>query len=148
MTKNNWFFIILIFLIDNIHNKNDQIDDLIENYELKYEKYLKKFIKNYLKENDLLENERLIGPGEMKKIFIDIMLEGTSIDNVDEYTKEMNEELARIFIPKYYQRKKEIKGKDIYDLFDYNEIKQKYYQLCGEIPFFEEDNVSNYNDDL
>ena len=149
MKKKISFFIIIIVLIVNIYNKNDDIDDLIENYDLKYEEYLKNFIKNYLKENDLLENERLIGPGEMKKIFIDIMMEGISIDDVDEYTKEMNEELARIFIPKYYSKKKEIRGKDIYDLIDINEIKQKYYQLNGEIPFIEDDDNDNiYNNDL
>ena len=149
MKKNISFFIIINVLIVNILNKNDDIDDLIENYDLKYEEYLKNFIKNYLKENDLLENERLIGPGEMKKIFIDIMMEGISIDDVDEYTKEMNEELARIFISKYYSKKKEIRGKDIYDLIDINEIKQKYYQLNGEIPFIEDDDNDNiYNNDL
>ena len=142
------FFIIITVSIVNILNKNDDIDDLIEKYDLKYEEYLKNYIKNYLKENDLLENERLIGPGEMKKIFIDILLEGTSINDVDEYTKEMNEELARLFIPKYYHRKKEIRGKDIYDLIDINEIKQKYYQLNGEIPFFEDDDENIYNNDL
>ena len=149
MKKNISFFIIINVLIVNILNKNDDIDDLIENYDLKYEEYLKNFIKNYLKENDLLENERLIGPGEMKKIFIDILMEGISIDDVDEYTKEMNEELARIFISKYYSKKKEIRGKDIYDLIDINEIKQKYYQLNGEIPFIEDDDNENiYNNDL
>ena len=85
----------------------------------------------------------------MRKIFIDIMLRGASIDEVDDYTREMNEELARIFLKKYYKKRKEIRGKDIYGLINLNEIEQKYYQLNGEIPFFDEDDDFNpYADDL
>ena len=73
-----------------------------------------------------------------------MMLEGASIDKVDEYTREINLELARIFVEKYYKKRKEIRGKDIYDLININEITQKYYQLNGEIPIYDDDDDEGY----
>ena len=146
----NYFIFFYIFaLLIQFHNNNDYIDDILENYDLRYEESLKKFLKNYLIEKNLLESEKLIKPDEFKKIFIDMMLEGTSPDEVDDYANAMNEELAGIFIHKYYKRKKEIRGKDIYDLINTKEIMEKSYQLNGEMPFYDEDDdFGNFNDDL
>ena len=146
---NKYFISVYILsLLIHFQNNNDYIDDLLENYDLKYEESLKNFLKNYLIEKKLLESDELIKPDEFKQIFIDMMLEGTPPDEVDDYANGMNEELARIFIQKYYKRKKEIRGKDIYDLINIKEIKDKLYQLNGEIPFYDEDDFGNYNNDL
>ena len=75
-----------------------------------------------------------------------MMLEGSSIDEVDDYTQDITKELANIFIKKYYKKKKEIRGKDIYDLININEITQKYYQLNGEIPIYDDDDDGYFND--
>ena len=143
--KNKYIYIYIIFsLILQFECMNDDdIDEIIKNYDLKYEESLRKFLKNYLIENNLLTNDRLIEPDEMKKIFFEIMLEGGNVEEIDDYTKYIYEELTRIFINKYYKRKKIIRGKDIYDLIDINEISQKYYQLNGEIPFYDEDDDIN-----
>ena len=140
--------IFLLLIIYSICKDDDNIDEIIENYDLKYEESLRKFLKNYLIENNLFDSDRLIEPEEMKKIFLDIMLEGNSIDEVDDYTKEINEELANIFIKKYYKSNKIIRGKDIYDLINFNEISLKYYQLNGEIPIYDDEDGNNFNDDL
>ena len=149
MSKFLIYFYIFSLLIQ-FQKNNDYIDDILENYDLKYEESLKNFLKNYLIEVNLLDSEELVKPDEFKKIFINMMLEGASPDEVDDYANGMNEELARIFIHKYYKRKKEIKGKDIYDLINIKEIMEKYYQLNGEIPIYDEDDddFGSYNNDL
>ena len=146
---NKYFYLYILFsIIIQLKCMNDDLEDIIDNYDLKYEEHLRKFLKNYLINNNLWENEREIKPDEMKKIFFDVLLEGASPDEIDDFTKYAYDELTNIFIKKYYRRKKIIKGKDIYDLIDINEISQKYYQLNGEIPYFdEEDDVYN-NEDL
>ena len=147
MTK---FFVIYIILsiISQFKCMNDDLEEIIENYDLKYEEYKRKFLKNYLIQNNLWESERTIGQDEMKKIFYDLILEGASPDDIDDYIKYIYDELTYIFIKKYYKRKKVIKGKDIFDLININEISQKYYQLNGEIPYYDEDDDIYNNEDL
>ena len=83
----------------------------------------------------------------MKKIFIDIMEQGVSKEEINDNIKYINEELANVFVNKYYKKRKEIKGKDIIDLININDINQKYYQLIGEIPFFDEED-NDFDSDL
>ena len=147
--KKIYILIYAFTLLISSQSINDYIDDLIENYDLRYEESLKNHLKKYLIEHNLYESEKLVEPDELRKIFINMMYEGASIDEVDDFTKDMNEELARIFIKKYYKRKKEIRGKDIYDLININEIMQKYYQLNGEMPIYDEDDdFGKYNNNL
>ena len=150
MKKYNIFlFILNILLLYSLCKEDDYIDEIIENYEIKYEESFRKFLKGYLKEKNLLESDRLIEPKEMKKIFIDIMFEGTTLEEADDFTKEINEELSRIFIKKYYKKNTIIRGKDIYDLINIKEIQEKYYQLNGELPIYDdEDNGDLFNNDL
>ena len=144
---NKIFFVFhLLSIFFMIKSKQEYIDELIENYDKKYEESLKNYLKKYLIENNLFESDKIIKPEEFKKIFIKMMLEGSSIDEVDDYTREITKELANIFIEKYYKKKKEIRGKDIYDLININDITQKYYQLNGEIPIYDDDNDGYFND--
>ena len=83
----------------------------------------------------------------MKKIFLDVILEGAEFDELDAYSKSLYEELAKIFIEKYYKERNEIKGKDIYDLIDINEIIHKYYLLNGENPIYDDDFDDDFFDD-
>ena len=147
--KNHYIFFYILSLLLGSYSNNDNIEDIIENYDLKYEESLQNYMRNYLIEKKLFKSDRIIEPNELKKIFIDILLEGASIDDVDDYTKDLNEELSNIFIKKYFKRKKEIRGKDIYDLIKINEIREKYYQLNGEIPIYDdEDDFGDFNNDL
>ena len=152
MNKNYLFFIfiILLYILPLFFSKSNYIDDFLEDFDIKYENTLKKYLKKYLKKNNLFDSDKIIEPEELKKIFIDVMLEEVPLDEIDNNTKEIYEELGRIFIDKYYKNKKIIKGKDIYDLFNIKDITQKFYELNGEIPIYDddyEDIIDDYDDD-
>ena len=139
--------IILSLLSLLIQCKRNYIEDYIDDYDIKFEENIKKFLKKYLIKNNLFQSDRTIERKEMKKIFIDVMLEGAPIDEVDEYTKELYEELARIFLDIYYNQRIEIKGMDIYELMDIKAISKKLYELNGEIPIYDFDNDDDVIDD-
>ena len=138
------FFILFSILIKTKGNSDNILDDEFD-LNLKYEESLRSYIKTYLTKNKLIESDRTIKKEEMKKIFIDIMEQGVS--EINDNIKYINEELANIFVNKYYKKRKEIKGKDIIDLININDINQKYYQLIGEIPFFDEED-NDFGSDL
>ena len=133
-------------LIKTKGNSDNILDDEFD-LNLKYEESLRSYIKTYLTKNKLIESDRTIKKEEMKKIFIDIMEQGVSKEEINDNIKYINEELANVFVNKYYKKRKEIKGKDIIDLININDINQKYYQLIGEIPFFDEED-NDFDSDL
>ena len=138
--------IFIIFLsISLIKSKTNLIDDVLDDYDIKYEEYLKKFFINYLNNNNLISSDKLITENEMKKIIVDIMLEGLSPSEIEENILMLYKELADIFIEKYYKEKKEIKGKDLINIIDIKELMQKYYELNGESPIYDDDYI--FNDD-
>ncbi len=140
------FFILFSILIESKGNSDNILDDDFD-LNLKYEESFRSYIKTYLTKNKLIESDRIIKKEELKKIFIDIMEQGASEEEINDNMKYINEELANIFVNKYYKKRKEIKGKDIIDLININDINQKYYQLIGEIPFFDEED-NNFDSDL
>ena len=138
--------IFIIFLsISLIKSKTNLIDDVLDDYDIKYEEYLKKFFLNYLNNNNLISSDKLITENEMKKIIVDIMLEGLSPSEIEENILMLYKELADIFIEKYYKEKKDIKGKDLINIINIKELMQKYYELNGESPIYDDDYI--FNDD-
>ena len=138
--------IFIIFLsISLIKSKTNLIDDVLDDYDIKYEEYLKKFFLNYLNNNNLISSDKLITENEMKKIIVDIMLEGLSPSEIEENILMLYKELADIFIEKYYKEKKDIKGKDLINIINIKELMQKYYELIGESPIYDDDYI--FNDD-
>ena len=99
--------------------------------------YFKSSLKEYLIENKLFESERVIEPDELKKIFLDVITDDGP-DNSPENMRKSLYELAEYFIERYYNDKKQIRGKDIYDLFDINDISAKFSDIVG--------NTLDYND--
>ena len=92
----------------------------------------------------------VITENEMKKIIVDIMLEGLSPSEIEENILMLYKELADIFIEKYYiekkkKKKKDIKGKDLINIINIKELMQKYYELNGESPIYDDDYI--FNDD-
>ena len=145
MSKINIILIIFILFL-NVHlitNKVNSIDDYLDDIDIKYEEYLKKFFLNYLKNNNLISSEQFIQKNEMKKIIVDILLEGTSSSDIEENTLMAYNELADIFIEKYYKEKKFIKGKDLINIINIKELIQKYYELNGESPIYDDDYIFN-----
>ena len=134
-----YFLFIIQLLLSIFQCKSNYVDDFLDDYDLIYAKNLKKSLKKYLIKNNLFDNNRLVKPDEMKKIFIDVLLEGVSLEEIDDFTRHIYEELATIFIEKYYKERNQIKGKDIYELININEVMEKYYQLNGEMPLFDDD---------
>ena len=146
MVKLNIFSLIIILSnITFIITKTNLIDDVLDDYDIKYEEYLNKFFLNYLDSNNLIESDQLISQSYMKKIIVDIMLEGLSPNEVEENILTMYNDLADIFIEKYYKERKEIKGKDLINIINIKELMQKYYELNGESPIYDDDYI--FNDD-
>ena len=135
-----YLIIILLYIID-INCKTNLVDDVLDDYDIKYEEYLKNFFLNYLENNDLISSDKLITEDDMKKIIIDIMLEGLSPNEVEENILTLYKDLADILIQKYYKEKKEIKGKDLINIINIKELMQTYYELNGESPIYDDDYI-------
>ena len=148
MSQKNTNLLIFILLLINlplITTKTNSLDDYLDDIDIKYEEYLKKFFLNYLNNNNLISSDKLITENEMKKIIVDIMLEGLSPSEIEENILMLYKELADIFIEKYYKEKKDIKGKDLINIINIKELMQKYYELNGESPIYDDDYI--FNDD-
>ena len=103
-------------------------------------------LKEYLEVKDLYNSDRIIEPSEMKRIFFDVINEGDS-DNTPVYLRKIFGELTEYFVKKYYNENKEIRGKDIYNLFDINEITKKFEDIAIQNnPLF--NNYNKEDDDL
>ena len=124
MLKNIFILIILLSFLSLL-----KADDLIyDNYD--EDQYFKELIKDYLIKKNLWESEKLIQPDEIRKIFIDIINEGEEYKN--NKLKIAFDEVINYFIDKYYKEKKEIKGKDLYELININEVHLKFDELIKD----------------
>ena len=135
------YLILLLLYIIDINCKTNLVDDVLDDYDIKYEEYLKKFFLNYLENNDLISSDKLVTEDDMKKIIIDIMLEGLSPNEIEENILTLYKDLADILIQKYYKEKKEIKGKDLINIINIKELMQTYYELNGESPIYDDDYI-------
>ena len=121
MLKNLFLLIVLLSFLSLL-----KADDLFyDNYD--EDQNFKELIKDYLLEKNLWENDKLINPDEIRKIFIDIINEGEEYKS--QKLKNAFDEVINYFIDKYYKEKKEIKGKDLYELININEVHLKFDEL-------------------
>ena len=123
--------------------EEEMIDDLYDSYDDVAE--FKKSLKEYLVKNNLFDSDKLIERKEMEKIFLDVIL-NRSLEGIPDYLKEIIDYLTKHFLDKYYKKKKEIKGKDIYELIDILAISRKFEQLTGSSEYddYEEE---DYNEE-
>ena len=98
--------------------------------------YFKESLKDYLIKNKLLSSDREIQPIEMKKIFFEIVTEGGPESSPPQLRKSFDI-LADFFIEKYYNENKLIKGKDIYNLIDIDEIYNKFGEIIAMNPLYD-----------
>ena len=79
-------FLLLIYisLISIITSRENLIDDVLDDYDIKYEEHLQQFFLNYLENNNLIKSEQKINQEDIKKIIVDIMLEGLSPDEIED----------------------------------------------------------------
>ena len=144
----NYFLLFSLILIFKLYvcKKKDFKEKKLEEKDNEEIINFKAALKEYLEVNDLYNSDRIIKPSEMKRIFFEVINEGDS-DNTPVYLRKIFGDLTEYFVKKYYNEKKEIKGKDIYNLFDINDITKKFEQIAIENnPLF--NNYNKEDDDL
>jgi len=93
------------------------------------EKYFKEALTEFLVKHKLLNSTRIIKQKEMKKIFLDIMAY-TDPDGYYDF-EFLFKDATKYFVDLYYRKYKEIRGKDIINLIDLNEISKKINEISG-----------------
>ena len=152
MSKNIFFICFYIIILLNITlSKCEEIpegEDNNNDYDDGYsEDYFKESLKKYLVERNLFESEEPVSKEQMKKIFLEVITEG-DYESSSEYFGGIFNELADYFVDSYFVNRKEIKGKEIYDLININHISDKFEQMLGNNPHFvNDDNSTNVNDE-
>ena len=136
-----FLFLLLIYIsksedISPEENMEDNEDYDYDDYD--GEHYFKESLKEYLIEKKLFDSERAIQRDELKKIFLDVITEGDP-ESPPEMLNGIFQDLTEYFVNAYYKDRKEIKGKQLYDLFDINEISMKFEQMMGNSPYYEEE---------
>ena len=147
----NWiilpFFLYFFYSVLAKNTQNEDYEDFsYDNYD--GNQYFKEIVKDYLIEKKLWKSDKLIQPEELRTIFMDIIMDGEEYK--ENKLKETFEKLADYFINKYYEDKKTIRGKDIYDLIEMSEISLKFEELIEnnkyDIEYEDEDiNYDNMN---
>ena len=151
---NIYFFLFLILSIiflskseETPDPKKEKDDNNNETFEEDGDLYFKKTLKDYLVEKNLFDSDRIIEPDEMKKIFLESVTEGDAESSAD-YFGGIFIELADHFVNEYYKERKEIRGKDIYNLIELDPISKKFEQLMNDNSKYNgaDDNKENNND--
>ena len=109
--------------------------------------YFKNYFKEYLVKRKLFNSNKVVKPEEIKKIILEI-LSGSDEEHPIEQVGDALNQLCDYFINIYYKDKKEIRGKEIYNLIDINAIFKRLEQMMG---FGEKDKKKEFNlnkDDL
>ena len=155
MKKTNFYFFLLLILSiiflskseETPDQKKEKDDNNNETFEEDGDLYFKKTLKDYLVEKNLFDSDRIIEPDEMKKIFLESVTEGDAESSAD-YFGGIFIELADHFVNEYYKERKEIRGKDIYNLIELDPISKKFEQLMNDNSKYNgaDDNKENNND--
>ena len=152
--KKEIIYLLLLFLIillvkcydydyEMIHYDDEEEDDYDEDDG--YESF-RKTLREYLTENNLIDSDKLIKPKRLKRIFLETVGD-TDVEGVPQKIKDIYDQMADFFIEKYYTKKKEIKGKDIFKLFNFNEISMKLNELIQANPYYGEEDDDKLKDD-
>ena len=132
MLRKNYFILIVITIIIFIKCENKTKSDKNNYFEDTHS--FKDFLKEYLTEEKLINSERIIDRKEMEKIFIDILTEKDA-SYIPEFLKKILDKLSVYFLDKYYKKKKIIRGKDLYQLINMEEISTKFQQISSNPDF-------------
>ena len=122
------FSFILIIRCEEEEEEEEDDDNEIPYDFLEGEKYFKKNLKDYLIDSELYKSDRIIEREELEMIFIEIISDGDP-NSMIAYLGDTLRELTDYFMNLYYKEKKQIRGKDIYKLFDINAISKKLEEL-------------------
>ena len=142
--QKKFFIELLIFFSILLITKAEEESDNDDEYGTDY---FKETLKQYLIGKNLFDSEEPVQPEEMKKIFLEVITEGEAESSADYFGGIFNE-LADYFVNSYYVNRKEIKGKQIYNLIDIEAISQKFEQMIGNNPqFYDNDGDDEENND-
>lgn len=133
--------VIFLLYINIINSRVNLIDDVLEDYDIKYEEHLNHFFINYLESNNYIENEKILDKNELMKIIVDIFLEGLSPDEIEDNILLIYHELSEIYIEKILKQRKEIKGKELIEVINIKDLMKLYYELNGESPIYDDDYI-------
>ena len=98
------FTIISLFKSDNLAASEEEFDEDIYDHSKEVAEF-KANLKEYLVSNDLFDSDRLIEKKEMKRIFLEIILD-QSEEEIPDYLKGITEYLTNYFMNQYYKKKK------------------------------------------
>ena len=148
----NWiiltFFLYFFYSVLAENTQNEDYEDFsYDNYD--GNQYFKEIVRDYLIEKKLWKSDKLIQPEELRTIFMDIIMDGEEYK--ENKLKETFEKLADYFINKYYEDKKTIRGKDIYDLIEISEISLKFEELIENNKYdieYEDEDINYDNMDI
>ena len=128
------FLLLSLILLIKCDDEEESLNNEEEEFsELERNNYFKESLKEYLIEHNLFNNEKLIKKTDINKIFINV-LTGQEKDTLPEEIVETFNKLSDYFINIYYEHKKEIRGKEFYDLVDMGAIFKKMEELFGDNP--------------
>ena len=133
--------VIFLLYINIINSRVNLIDDVLEDYDIKYEEHLNHFFINYLEWNNYIENEKILDKNELMKIIVDIFLEGLSPDEIEDNILLIYHELSEIYIEKILKQRKEIKGKELIEVINIKDLMKLYYEWNGESPIYDDDYI-------
>ena len=155
--KIKYIYIVIIFIIILLCKCEEEYYDyeeegIFDDYDPSKDiEIFQESLKKYLTANDLINSDRLIEREEMKKIFLEIILE-QDVESLPDYLRGIIDFLTKHFLDKYYKKKKnKIRGKDIYDLIDITAISRKFQQLTGNPDYddiYYDEEEDEYTDDV
>ena len=148
-------YLIIIFIIILLTKCEEELEELNKESENDDDEYnsksFKKNLKEYLIEKKLFDSEELVKKEELKKIVLDNIFGGGE-EIFGEYFQKIFKELADYFTESYFENKKEIKGKEIYDLIDIKPITDKFVQMVANNTNFNRNmndtDIDNENEEL
>ena len=151
MNKKILFFLLLLSLVfiskgDEVKNSTNEEQEVNNNsnIEEKGEDMLRESLKKLLISRDLFDKNAILSPEQVREIFIEIITDGDPTGS-PQYVQQSIGELADHFVDLYYQDRRELRAKELYDLFDVNQISEKFEQLLGLIPVNDDDDVDDHH---
>ena len=142
---------LLILLTKSIHHYDmkelEDEDDDEEDDDDGYGQF-RQTLREYLADHKLNDSDKLVKPKRMKKIFLETVTDMDS-DAIPQHIKNLYDQLADYFVNQYYDKKKKIRGRDVYKLFNFNDISLKFNELIQANPYYGEDKQDddNFNDE-
>ena len=141
------YYILLLILSTKCGEGPNYADANFEYDENDRNNYFKNYLKEYLIERKLFNSNKVVKPEDIKKIILELLSGSDEEHPIKEVGDGLNE-LCDYFVNLYYKERKEIKGKEIYNLIDINAIFMRLEKMMGFGEKEEEEEINVNKDDL